>query len=37
MFSESICRFLIPMYDMSRKNSYTVQIRVQQLYMFMPV
>lgn len=37
MFSESICRFLIPMYDISRNNSDTVQIRVQQLYMFMPV
>ena len=37
MFSESICRFPIPMYDISRNNSDTVQIRVQQLYMFMPV
>mgnify|MGYP000147852332 CR=1 FL=1 len=37
MFSESICRFPIPMYDISRNNSDTVQIRVQQLYMFTPV
>ena len=36
-FVQSICRFPMPMYDISRNNSDTAQICVQQLYMFMPV